>query len=130
MAGSVLAVLGGYGLWPSWRLWHDVAYAERMMLFSSVLPFSAQVRRGMVRGSLPLAIGLDFAAVAILVYSTSNPVQGRPQVTGIAAAACLLLMLIFTGIHVAIIQFNRPCCFVPPGMRSERGAFRDHKRNG
>lgn len=128
IGGSGLALLGMFGVWQSWRLWHDPNYADRMMLFNSVLPFSKEVRRGAVRGALPLAAALELASAGILVFSASNPVPGRPQASVIVAGVCFALMMVAFGMHVTIIHLNRPLWLVPPHMRQQHGAWMHRKR--
>lgn len=128
-AGTALAILAGFGLWQAHRLWRDPSYAGRMMLFNSVLPFSKGVRRGAVRGALPLAVGLGLAAAGVIVVAVVNPKPGHPTIGAIAGVVCFGLMLVAFAFHVAIIWFNHPLWLVPPHMREDKGIVAARQRH-
>jgi hypothetical protein len=120
-AAVVLAGIAGFSGWQAFQLWRDPRYVSRMMLAGSILPFSKDVRRGAVRGALPLSVGVALAAAGLLAFSVSRPAPGHPTARAIVAVVFFGLMLVAFGCHFAIIWFNRPRWLVPPHMRAEGG---------
>jgi hypothetical protein len=122
-AGVVLAGIASMNGRQALRLWGNPGYLDRMMLASRVLPFRQDVRRGAVRGAVPLSAALALAAAGVLVFAVFRPAPGRPGGGAVAVVACFALMLIAFGFHFAIIWFNRPRWLVPPHMRADEGTL-------
>jgi hypothetical protein len=93
-AAVVLAAIAGFSGWQAFRLWRDPRYVSRMMLAGSILPFSKDVRRGAVRGALPLSVGVALAAAGLLAFSVSRPARGHPTAGVIVAVVFFGLMLV------------------------------------
>lgn len=76
----------------------------------------------MVRGSIPLGIGLIFIALGVFVFGIAKPVPKHPSSGGVAAAVLLLIGVVFLVCHFSIIWLNRPAWMIPPHMRGSSNA--------
>jgi len=90
----------------------------------------AETRAGYERGSLIL--GLSFAFFFVMLVDAAFASQRRHFGRGTAlepiGIAALVGGVIFIGLFMSVIWFNRPMFLVPPGLRSELGAIAGRRR--
>lgn len=123
-AAVVLALIGGAGLWQASRLWRDPRQAAGMALSRKVMPAGASTRRGMVRGAVPLSIGLLFIAIGLLVAAIAKPAPHHPTPGAVTAVVLIGIGLVGLCCHFSIMWFDRPAWLIPPHMRGGQASTR------
>ena len=116
----------------SLRIWHDPAYYERVSLAFRYGDFPLEVRRRLMRGWLPLAVG--FAALTLFgsvnLLAQAAALQASAVVGG-AQVALLALFALGCVLMLVVAVFNAPKVLVPvylreePGIRGSRPGRRD-----
>ena len=117
IAGAALAIFGVFGMWQAARLWRDPGRVSIMMLGN----------QGMVRGALPLSIGVVFIATGLLVADIAKPVPRHPTPGAVTAVILIAVGLVALACHFSIVWFDRPMWLIPPHLRNT-GQTRSRRR--
>lgn len=109
------------------KMWHgDVKAARSLELGLSILPVRSDVRRGAVRGIVPLLLSLVFAMITlVLMVIAMETWSGGSKFTPwtFTAWSALGAVLMFWVLHLCVIFFNRPRLLVPPSLKDDPGVF-------
>jgi hypothetical protein len=128
---AFFGLVGGFLTWRTFRMWRDPDYYQKVISQSTTLPVSAEVARGLTRGTAPLAAALLCAALftPLVVYTDGGGrgvTQGPPALAYLEWAL-ILVFLVAMAAHLCIAWFNRPKFLVPPYLRDEPGV-REQRR--
>lgn len=109
------------------RVWRgDTKAAQTLELGFSIVPCGSDVKRGMVRGVVPLVLSLVFTMVSVVsfVIATTTWSGGSKFTPWSFTAACSLgAMLVAYALHLCVIIFNKPRLLVPPPLRDDPGVI-------
>jgi drug/metabolite transporter (DMT)-like permease len=92
-----------------------------------VLSAGESTRYGMVRGVVPLSIGLVCLAIGMLVGAFAKWVPHHQTPGAVTAVVLIAIGLVGLACHLSIVLFNRPTWLIPPYMRGD-GQARSRRR--
>jgi hypothetical protein len=102
-------------------IWNSRRYFALTVRQFSHVPISDGLRRGLVRGAIPWAIGIASLAVDVPILSEYAANHSR-----LLLFVAILLLAVFIGglgLQVAVAGFNRPKKLVPPYLRDDPGVW-------
>jgi hypothetical protein len=132
LALAFIAVCVVVGAMLSVRLWRGEEKVARMLETGfAATPFGPDVKRGMVRGIVPLIMSLmSIGAAVLFAVAGMKDWHGGTKLTPLIITACsfFALYVICFVLHFCIIYFNKPIWLVPPFMRRELGMFKGRRQ--
>ena len=109
------------------RVWRgDTKAAQTLELGFFLVPCGSDVKRGMVRGIVPLALSLAstmIATVSAVIAMTTWSGGSKSTPRAFAAGCSLGTMLVAYALHLCVIFFNKPRLLVPPSLREDLGVI-------
>ena len=109
------------------RMWHgDTKVAQTLELGFYLVPCESDVKRGMVRGVVPLVLSLVFtmmSVVSLVIATTTWSGWNKFTPWSFTAGCSLGAMLVASALHLCVIFFNKPRLLVPPSLRDDPGVI-------